>query len=165
MQSKLDNEKIPNGVPKRSVSSVLVMFIGTGFGAFMPERLIHNPHAAVGATAIILTFVQPIMGFLRPAPLSRKRRAFNVIHAIIGYSATPLALIAILLATTFFENFLMKVEISLAGCFVVLWCCGHAFLKAVKQRGQTDGVAIGYFLGIGGFFSFMIAFLIIIFIS
>ena len=148
-----------------SVSSVLVMFIGTGFGAFMPERLTRNPHAAVGAAAIILTFVQPIMGFLRPAPLSRRRRTFNVIHAIIGYSATTLALIAIMLATAFFGEFVMKLEITIAGCFIVLWCCAHAFLKAVKQRGLTNGVTIGYFLGIGGFFSFMIAFLIIIFIS
>ena len=148
-----------------SVSSVLVMFIGTGFGAFVPERLIRNPHAAVGAAAIILTFIQPIMGFLRPAPHSKKRRAFNIIHAIIGYLATPLSLIAIMLATTFEEEFLMKQAIFIAGCFVVLWCCGHAFLKAVKRRGLTDGVTIGYFLGIGGFFSFMIAFLIIIFIS
>ena len=148
-----------------SVSSVLVMFIGTGFGAFVPERLIRNPHAAVGAAAIIFTFIQPIMGFLRPAPYSKKRRAFNIIHAVIGYLATPLSLIAIMLATTFEEEFLMKQAIFIAGCFVVLWCCGHAFLKAVKQRGKTDGVTIGYFLGIGGFFSFMIAFLIIIFIS
>ena len=148
-----------------SVSSVLVMFIGTGFDAFVPERLKRNPHAAVGAAAIIFTFIQPIMGFLRPAPHSKKRRAFNIIHAIVGYLATPLSLIAIMLATTFEEGFLMRQAIFIAGCFVVLWCCGHAFLKAVKRRGLTDGVTIGYFLGIGGFFSFMIAFLIIIFIS
>ena len=149
-----------------SVSSILVMFIGTGFdallNAFRPNQ---NPHAAVGLAAIILTFIQPIMGFLRPGPYSSRRSAFKIIHTITGYLATPLSLIAILLSTTLEQAMLMKQGIVIAGCFVGLWCCGHAFLKAVKRRGLTDGVTIGYFLGIGGFFSFMIAFLIIIFIS
>jgi len=148
-----------------SMSSVLVMFIGTGFDAFSPERLSRNPHAAVGLAAIIFTFVQPIMGFLRPGPYSSKRRIFKYIHTTIGYLATPLSLIAILLASVLQEALLMKQAIVISGCFVGLWCCGHVFLRSVNQRGLTDGVTIGYFLGIGGFFSFMIAFLIIIFIS
>lgn len=148
-----------------SMSSVLVMFIGCGFDAFASERLNRNPHAAVGLAAIILTFIQPIMGFLRPDPYSSKRRIFKYIHTTIGYLATTLSLIAILLASVLQEALLMKQAIVISGCFVGLWCCGHVFLSAVKQRGLTDGVTIGYFLGIGGFFSFMIAFLIIIFIS
>ena len=116
--------------------------------------------------ALILTFVQPIMGYFRPDPYTevRKRKMFRWVHKSVGYLTTILSLIAIVLASIF-KHLLIDYAYIVSGSFVAFAFAGHVFLRLVKQRGLTDGVTFGYVLGIMGIFTFMLAFLIVIIIS
>jgi hypothetical protein len=83
-----------------SIGSVLVQFIGVGSDPILNKaRYGKNPHALVGLLAVMLMFVQPFMGFLRPSPMSKKRAIFNRIHHVTGNTATTLSLIAIVCGT------------------------------------------------------------------
>jgi hypothetical protein len=148
-----------------SMLSALVMFIGVGFGPLELDKIRKNPHAVIGIFTLILTFVQPIMGYLRPDPYSNKRRMFKWIHKSVGYLTTILSLIAIYLASILHEAMLIDYAYIVSGSFVVFAFAGQVFLRLVKQRGLTDGVTFGYVLGIIGIFTFMLAFLIVIIIS
>jgi hypothetical protein len=83
-----------------SIVSVLVQFVGLGSDPLLSEgRLEKNPHAFIGMVAIMLMFIQPFIGYLRPPPTSRKRPIFNRIHHFIGSTAALLSLLAIVSAT------------------------------------------------------------------
>ena len=83
-----------------SISSVLVQFVMLGPAPILSqERYGKNPHTIIGLVAVMLMFIQPFMGFLRPTPISRKRETFNRIHHFVGTAATLLSLIAIVTAT------------------------------------------------------------------
>ena len=83
-----------------SIGSVLVQFIGVGSDPILNKaRYGKNPHALIGLVAVMLMFIQPFMGFLRPSPMSKKRPIFNRIHHVTGNTATTLSLIAIVCGT------------------------------------------------------------------
>ena len=87
-----------------SIAGVLIQFIGVGSDPILnPANYKQNPHALIGLVSIMMMFVQPFMGFLRPSPNSKKRIVFNHVHHITGNTATVLALTAIVSAT-FFEG-------------------------------------------------------------
>ena len=148
-----------------SMISVLVRFIGQGFTPLSARKFAKNPHAIIGLLALILTFVQPIMGFLRPDPDKNERGIFNMVHKVIGYLATGLSLLAIILASTLQEAMLLQQSIYVIGSFVGFHIICHGFLRVVKQRGLTESVSSGYFFCIAGIFSYMLVFLIMIILS
>ena len=148
-----------------SMISVVMMFIKFGSTPLNIVKLGKNPHAIFGLIAMILTFIQPIMGFLRPGPLSIYRRHFNVIHRFTGYITTCFSLMAILSASFLPEAMLKTVSIIVSGSFVVFYILCHLFLRFVKRKGLTEMVSLGYFLCIGGIFSFMIGFMYVIIVS
>ena len=148
-----------------SMVSVLMMFVKFGATPLSIVKLNQNPHAVFGVIAMVLTFIQPIMGFLRPGPLSIYRRHFNVIHRFTGYITTCFSLMAILSASFLPEAMLKTVSIFVSGSFVVFYILCHFFLRFVKRKGLTEMVSLGYFLCIGGIFSFMIGFMYLIMVS
>jgi hypothetical protein len=145
-----------------SVVSATLMFIAIGSHPLGLERLKINPHALFGLLALIITCVQPIMGFLRPGPYSNRRPLFNNVHKYLGYFATVLALTAIIF-TAFLTNASLS-EYTVIGpvSFVVCYIAAHFFLKKVKDIGMTFFVTFGYFCGIAGMFLLMIAYLSVI---
>ena len=146
--------------------SALIMFIGRGLTPLSFEKISTNPHTLIGMIALSLTFIQPIMGYLRPDPHSSRRRYFNVIHRYNGYLTTCTAFMAILSASLLEEAKLQSEWgsslIFVSGSFVGFYFLCHLFLRLVDLRGLTELVSMGYFMCIAGLFTFMIAFLFII---
>ena len=145
--------------------SALMMFIGKGLAPLNIVKISTNPHTLIGLITLILTCIQPIMGFLRPDPFSSRRRKFNVIHRYNGYLTSCIAFMAILSASLLQEARLQSAYgdylIYVSGSFVVFFFLCHLFLRLVKLRGLTEMVSTGYFMCIAGLFSFMITFLFI----
>ena len=146
--------------------SALIMFIGRGLTPLSFEKISTNPHTLIGMIALSLTFIQPLMGYLRPDPHSSRRRYFNVIHRYNGYLTTCTAFMAILSASLLEEAKLQSEWgsslIFVSGSFVGFYFLCHLFLRLVDLRGLTELVSMGYFMCIAGLFTFMIAFLFII---
>ena len=148
-----------------TVVSALMMFIGKGLAPLNIVKISANPHTLIGLITLILTCVQPIMGFLRPDPFSSRRRKFNIIHRYNGYLTSCIAFMAILSASLLQEATLQSAYgdylIYVSGSFVGFFFLCHLFLRLVKLRGLTEMVGMGYFMCIAGLFSFMITFLFI----
>ena len=109
-----------------SIAAVLVQFIGVGSDPILnPANYRKNPHALVGLVSIMMMFIQPFMGFLRPSPNSKKRIIFNRIHHTTGNTATVLAVTAIVSAT-FFEGRGIPYEARFVSCgFLVFYTFCH----------------------------------------
>ena len=146
--------------------SALMMFIGKGLAPLNIVKISSNPHTLIGLITLILTCIQPIMGFFRPDPLSSRRRYFNVIHRYNGYLTSCIAFVAILSASLLQEAKLQSAYgdylIYVSGSFVGFFFLCHLFLRLVELRGLTEMVSMGYFTCIAGLFSFMITFLFIL---
>ena len=146
--------------------SALIMFIGKGLAPLNIVKISSNPHTLIGLITLILTCIQPSMGFFRPDPLSSRRRYFNVIHRYNGYLTSCIAFVAILSASLLQEAKLQSAYgdylIYVSGSFVGFFFLCHLFLRLVELRGLTEMVSMGYFTCIAGLFSFMITFLFIL---
>ena len=107
-----------------SIAGALIQFIGTGKGPLIESlKLRTNPHAIVGLVSLMMMFIQPFMGVLRPSPNSKKRIIFNRVHHFIGNAATVLALSAIVSAT-FFEGRGIPYESRYVSCGFLIFYIG-----------------------------------------
>ena len=106
-----------------TIAGVLIQFIGVGSAPLLNSGT--NPHAIIGLVSVMMMFIQPFMGFLRPSPNSKKRVVFNHIHHITGNTATVLALSAIVSAT-FFEGRGLPYEARYVSCgFLAFYAACH----------------------------------------
>ena len=146
-----------------SITSMLAMFVGRGFTPLMKETL--APHALIGLFAILFTFVQPFMGFLRPSPASKRRDLFNYTHRTVGHIAILLALTALQLSSYLKAAMLEPEARYVSGGFLLYYYLCHVLLTIANRykRRLKDIVNVGYVLAIVGMFAFLCAFLTYLF--
>jgi hypothetical protein len=77
-------------------------------------------HSIVGILVIIFAIIQPIMALFRCKPDAHYRFIFNYFHAIVGFTAFILSIVAIFIAM-FFQEFTFTVN-NVWG-IVVAWIC------------------------------------------
>jgi len=78
---------------------VLVALKGTWVGVHEEKK--HFIHSVTGALVIGFAFFQPFIALFRCDPDSRYRYIFNVLHALVGFSAFSLSIVTLFLATYF----------------------------------------------------------------
>jgi hypothetical protein len=62
-----------------ALTAIAFIIIYSGVG-----RQTGSAHAVLGLITSLITFIQPIIGVLRPSPESPKRFWFNWVHYMIG---------------------------------------------------------------------------------
>jgi hypothetical protein len=142
-----------------SISSVLVQFVGVGSAPILSKyRYGKNPHALIGLVAVMLMFIQPFMGFLRPTPMSRKRDIFNRIHHFIGTVATLLSLIAIVSGTFLEASRQPKEAKMLSVGFLAYYVFCHIIMTLAAQHNfpiLKKSAPFGYAIAIAGMLAFI----------
>jgi len=78
---------------------ILVALKGTWVGVHEEKK--HFIHSVTGALVIGFAFFQPFIALFRCDPDSRYRYIFNVLHALVGFSAFSLSIVTLFLATYF----------------------------------------------------------------
>ena len=146
-----------------SIAGALIQFIGTGKGPLMESlELGNNPHAIVGLVSLMMMFIQPFMGVLRPSPNSKKRIIFNRVHHFIGNTATVLALTAIVSATLF-EGRGIPYESRYASCgFLLFYIICHismTFSNKIRCAKLRDLMPYRYAFALVGMVAFITALL------
>jgi hypothetical protein len=77
-------------------------------------------HSIVGILVIIFAIIQPIMALFRCKPDAHYRFIFNYFHAIVGFTAFILSIVAIFIAM-FLRDF--NFAITKVWAIVVVWIC------------------------------------------
>ncbi len=101
------------------IAFILILVYENGTWIPQDEKL-EFAHSIIGILVIIFAIIQPIMAIFRCKPDAQYRFIFNYFHAIVGFTAFILSIVAIFIAM-FFQEFTFTVN-NVWG-IVVAWIC------------------------------------------